>query len=194
MALASFEVDPTVKVVALEGYWESGFDSDGLNQFIGLGREPRPVRDDSVDRMLLDVSLRETLKSLQGANKKVVVFNDVPTYSEFPLWHMRTGQNAIRTALWRGITGAKGEVDPGYAKVSDSNPAESSARRLIFEVSNSVSGVKFWNLRKGLCLNEEICRYRDGANVYYGDDTHLTALGSEAALGEWSPGLHLTKP
>lgn len=184
--LHSIVSDPATKVVVLESWWESTFDSEGTRQLVKDGVGPQPSRDNAADLQLLDESLRQTLQTLLAAHKSVVVFNDAPTFKRLPVLRLRTSQNRLRLSLWR-LLGRTDDPDPGFDLPSDADPLHSSVQQIVREDALAEPSVEFWDLRKSLCDSPDRCRYREGTQLYYIDDAHLSPLGAERALAGWTP-------
>lgn len=185
-ALHAILSDPDIKVVALESYWVSGFDPQGPRQLVSGDVGPLKRRDDASSLKLLDESLRRTVQVLLDAHKKVVVFNDSPFFQIQPIWRMRTSQVKLRTRLWDAL-GGSGNPDPALDTAGDLDPVRLKVQNIILQFAAFSPGVQFWNLRKPFCADSDLCRYREGSQIYFADDSHLTETGAERALQGWTP-------
>jgi hypothetical protein len=143
-------------------------------------------RDDAHSLKVLDESLRRTVQVLLDAHKKVVVFNDSPLFQILPIWRMRTSQIKLRTRLWNAL-GGSGDPDPGLAIAGDLDPVRLKVQDIILRFAASSPDVGFWDLRRPLCADSVHCRYREGSEIYFADDSHLTEAGAERALQGWTP-------
>lgn len=185
-ALRAILDDPAIKVVVLESWWESTFDPEETRQLVNGSVGPRKARDNAATLQFLDESLQQTLRTLLGAQKKVVVFNDAPTFKLMPVLRLRTSQNSLRLKLWR-VLGKAEDPDPGFDFPSDDNALQSNVQRIVRQDALAEPRVEFWDLRKSLCGPGDQCRYREGTQLYYIDDAHVSPLGAERALAGWTP-------
>ncbi len=170
----------------MASYWVSTFDPQGTQQLVSSEVGPSKERNDASSLKLLDESLRHTAQVLLDAHKQVVVFNDSPFFQIQPMWRMRTSQITLRKRLWDAL-GGSGDPDPGLSIAGDLDPTRLSVQNIVRQFATSTPTVQFWDLRKPLCDGGPLCRYRDGGQIYFADDSHLTETGAERALQGWTP-------
>jgi peptidoglycan/LPS O-acetylase OafA/YrhL len=185
-ALHSILDDPSIKTVVLESWWESTFDPEETRQLVKDQVGPQKIRNDGATLQLFDQALRQTLQTLLAAQKKVVVFNDSPTFKLLPVMRLRTSQNALRLKFWH-LLGGTTDADPGFDVPNDDDTLQSDVQQILRKDARDEPGVEFWDLRKPLCSAENLCRYREGTQLYYIDDAHLSPLGADRALASWTP-------
>jgi hypothetical protein len=183
-AFSALQSDPDIKVVALAGFWSAPFhqkmedgwmvsDSHRLEKSMNLEESSQ----------FFAQSLTETVRSLQMAGKRVIIFGDVPEFGVDPLWRIRASRIAVRRMIgsWLGVGD---EGDSGTDSPVDIEAAAKS-QKLVEDTVLSIPDSAFIDLTKEFCVNNSTCRYRDRDALLYTDPQHLSANGARFALKDF---------
>jgi hypothetical protein len=185
-ALHLLNSSPTIRVVMLAGFWELPFSS----RTPGHGNARWYLRSENakeheiptldVSRRLMSESIAATIRCLQVGRKKVLVFEDVPTFEIDPVSRVRTASIPVRHSLeaWLGTADSS---DPGFARPY-LGPERELATYSIKEALAGSSNVVLVNLAQQMCRDAADCYYRDRGRLLYSDTDHLTADGARYAL------------
>jgi peptidoglycan/LPS O-acetylase OafA/YrhL len=180
--LKSIEANQKIQVVALASYWSDSLVDPYVHNtgWIVTGsstQAPKPTLETS-EKMLSD-ALIATISALQKAGKRVLVLQDVPVFSEDPLWRFRTARLPLRAWLVNRLR-PRQPIDPG-ADV-EMYPSAYLAARLIIEDATKTTGASLFDLESALRISSTTYRYRDSVHSFYEDNQHLTLAGGHAAL------------
>ncbi|MGB6691001.1 MAG: acyltransferase family protein [Terracidiphilus sp.] len=176
--------DRQIKIVILNADWAGYLYSDWQDGWLtaDLASANTPPAPDAARKLFLD-SLSATIRSLQSAGKRVVIFSDVPTFEIDPIWRVRSRLIPARRGLasWLGVQDAS---DPGVAAPSR-DPHFAVADSLLAQTVSRLPGVALVDLKLALCAAPAQCTYRQGDSLLYGDSNHLSTEGALYALRDF---------
>lgn len=172
--------DSRIRIVIMAGRWADPFRDGGniypLYSLISHTPElhfPESVRSEFAQ------SLSASIRVLQNASKRVIVFDDVPFFDFDPWSRFQTAHIPARlaVAIWLGAD----TDNPGLAPASSVSAANMSAD-VLSQTLEGISGVELVDLKSKFCNNKNLCAYMDGDRMLYLDEQHLTAEGARYAL------------
>jgi peptidoglycan/LPS O-acetylase OafA/YrhL len=173
--------DSRIRIVILAGEWTDSFEQGAMDSWLITDPESgqEPLSRDAASAVFRR-SLTASIQGLQTTGKKVIVLEDVPTFSFDPVLKVRTTQIYARheLAMWMG---AEGVSDSGYAPADKAASIAAANAQLELALA-SMHGVELIDLRPGLCRINNECAYRAGNRIFYSDPDHLTADGAQYAL------------
>jgi peptidoglycan/LPS O-acetylase OafA/YrhL len=181
-ALQRLQTDPRIQLVILGSYWNISLVEPYVQQtgwIVTKDTSPAPMPSLEVSRHLLATTLLGSIRALETSGKQVFVAQDVPTFSVEPLWHGRTASLPFRNRIITWLRPNQ-PVDSG-ADVELNQSADTMAREIVADASRS-TGCGLIDLEQSLCTSVAACRYRDGVNIFYRDNQHVTLAGAQAAL------------
>jgi peptidoglycan/LPS O-acetylase OafA/YrhL len=179
--LQLIESNSSIKVVVLAGYWAAPLDKNYRDGWLAVDlANPHRVPSMEESHNEFKRALETTIRSLQGAGKKVIVFEDVPVFGADPLWLVRTSHMPARQALYRWMKFREPE-DTGIATPSNVSSSLES-ERLLRETVADLSQVELIDLKPALCPSPGECLYRESDVLLYNDPQHLSAEGAKYAL------------
>ncbi len=137
---------------------------------------------------LYQSALAATVQALQSAGKKVILFEDTPSFAVDPLLLVRTAQIPARRALALALnpasTAAKSSlIDPGSLPPEET-PSIAASQNVVQQASLQLSAQLF-NPKPALCPTPTQCAYRDADSLLFIDSTHLSAAGANRALADF---------
>jgi peptidoglycan/LPS O-acetylase OafA/YrhL len=185
-ALKQIKADPRIHTVILQASWQLIFvgplsTNDGW--LVLSGDNPTQMPDSSTSVQRFHSSLLETVTELQHAGKKVILMEDGPSFYTSPLWRFVTSHIAVRRWIMQAVDPSN-SADPGFDGSQHQN-ADNQARSVIEQVSKQ-TGAPIYDLRAGLCSDQNHCRYRDDKDLFFRDFNHFTDAGARAALSGFS--------
>jgi len=179
--LKLIESNKLISVVALAGFWaaplQRNYEDGWLATDLAGDRRVPSLQESQLE---FTNALSATVRSLQEAGKKVVIFGDVPNFDVDPLWIVRTERIPARQILYRLLAGHPLQ-DSGLASPS-SISTDPETRLLLQQAVDGLPGVDMIDLKAGLCPSDGECLYRDGNSLLYSDPQHLSAAGARLAL------------
>jgi hypothetical protein len=168
-----------IHLVVLAGYWnnESSVEwgSDGGN---GISS---PISNDSLQ--IFQDSLMESVRSLRNCGKRVIIFQDAPSYNFNPRATYATLQMLVRLMLAH-ILDSNVPDQSGIAAARHSYYDTYTQSRLSDALSR-LSEVTLYDLRQALCPATDQCRYLLNDQPLYTDEHHLSLLGARYALRDF---------
>ena len=175
--LQRFQTDPHIQIVLLAACWKYSL-VEPYEQHTGWivdGSEPRaPMPSLEASEQKFATSLMRTISGLQKAGKRVFVLQDVPEFSEEPLWRLRTADIGFRRWLVTQLRPGQ-PIDPGTDL--ESNQAADRMARAIISGASASTGTVLVDLEGSLCTSAVACRYRDATHIFYRDNQHVTLAG-----------------
>ena len=183
-ALRTLEANPRIRIVVLAGYWRASL-FDPYEKYTGwivttnTPQTPMPSLEAST-KIFFD-SLLHTITSLQRSGKQILLLQDVPAFTEDPLWRSRTAALPLRQWLIHRLDPHR-EIDPGSDTAME--PEANEIARTVLSTASHSTGAATIDPELTLCGTATLCQYRDAAHLYYQDNQHVTLAGARAALRE----------
>lgn len=180
--LKSIEANQNIQVVALASYWSDSLvdpyeHNTGWIVTGSSAQAPKPSLGTSKKK--LSDALVTTIATLQKAGKRVLVLQDVPVFSEDPLWRFRTARLPLRAWLVSRLRPWQ-PIDPGVDV--EMYPSADLAARQIVQDAAGTTAASLFDLESALRNSSTTYRYRDSVHSFYEDNQHLTLAGGQAAL------------
>jgi len=185
--LETLRSDPRIRVVVLSGFWANPFRLDapgGEETWITPDEAHEreiPTRD--AERILFEQAMTQTIRALETAGKQAIVLGDTPAFTFDPIWKISTSALPAERKLveWLQVPngGDTGYAAPGYLE------SAAYADAAMRETLGAIPGATLVELKPTLCLSADHCLYRQGDNLFYADDHHLTPDGARYALRDF---------
>jgi hypothetical protein len=171
---------PDVKVVVLAGSWAMVQDDIfAPDAYVG---EPQKVPQENREQYLVQ-GLREEIAALEGAGKRVVLVDDVPSLASAPIDAYRAQKLPWRGKLERLLDRAPERVGT-WGTVPRSEALTASAERVrqdLLAIGRDDPKVTVVDSKAAFC-DESVCRFSDGTNLFYIDNNHVSRFGARMFL------------
>jgi hypothetical protein len=180
-ALADVKGNPNIKTVLLAGYWLARFPpySEG-NRYVADGQNQSSVSiEDSWKN--LQSGLTSAVAQLRGSGKRVLLAVDSPNFDFHPalieISNVIAPRRELEGLLWR--------VDHTSGLTPhEKNSAEIRSEAMLKGIAQS-QHVELIDLYAALCDGSK-CRYALDGQSFFEDSQHLTRLGAEFAMRNYS--------
>jgi SGNH domain (fused to AT3 domains) len=173
--------DRQIRVVILAAAWSAPLYRNWMDGWLSadLAHEPQVPSPEATRRLYLE-SLTASIRALEDAGKRVIVFEDTPNFDFDPMLKVRTARIPARRALtrWLGIQDAP---DPGVAPPA-ADPQIAVSVSFLEETAAHLPGVVLFDPKPALCQSFTQCVYCDGESLLYVDSSHLSPDGARRAL------------
>lgn len=177
--------DPRTRIVVLAADWKAMFEDPATRNTGWLVPENAPPSREptlSDSEGMFRLALGKTIGQLQAHHKEVILVEDVPEFEINPLWRVRTGEMPLRRSAFAAF--GSGEF-PNPGKEEEADRCEVGLVRKMVEGIGRENRVEVLDPVEKLCNSEGLCRYREGAQLFYEDQQHLSRAGAFAALAGW---------
>jgi peptidoglycan/LPS O-acetylase OafA/YrhL len=139
-------------------------------------------------RAALAGSLSATVRALTSAGKQVFVFDDIPAFDFEPAWRLDSTAIPARRAL-AALLHVSNVADTGAAAPQDADSrhtaSAAAASALLQQALAAQPTITLVNLHSSLCNSQAQCLYRNGDQLLYSDNNHLSPAGARYALRDF---------
>ncbi len=184
-ALAVIGTDPQVRIVILAGAWAACLHRNWPDGWltVDLVSERQPPTIEATKQLFID-ALTDLVRSLRADGKQVIVLDDVPSFDFDPVARVRISNIPARQVLAKWL-GSPDIADSGFASPGDVSRDLASAvlaTSLLQQTLAALPGAALVDLKRALCNGSGQCSYREGSELFYIDNHHLSPDGARHAL------------